>query len=361
MSSEFEAIKARLTAKKSTPIEPSVGLSTGSTLLNLACSGRADYGFLPGHYYLWVGDSGSGKTFITLTALAEAANDPTFVKHRLIFDQPERGALMDFERFFGGKMAARVEPPAGTRDKPRYSDTLESFYDNVVKAVEAGPCVYVLDSMDALQPSVDAEHARKARAARAKGKDDGAGSYGTAKAKLNSAGIREVHNALDKHGSILIIISQTRDNIGFDARFNPKTRGGGRALTFYASLELWTSVKGHEKTTYKDKPVEQGVTVKIRVKKGRLSGKDRTVEVPIFHSVGIDDTGSCISWLVEWGHWKAVKGRIDATEFNLFGTVDKLAQQIEKAGKVRQLRRLVGKVWEEIEASCMVKRQKRYD
>ena len=42
-------------------------LGTGSTLLNLAISGKTCGGFPAGKYVFFVGDSSSGKTFLALT------------------------------------------------------------------------------------------------------------------------------------------------------------------------------------------------------------------------------------------------------------------------------------------------------
>ena len=360
MSETFEQIKKKLLAPKKpkSHLPYDEGLSSGSTLINLACSGRADVAFLPGYYYLWVGDSGSGKTFITLTTLAEAANNQKYKDYRLIFDQPERGALMDFRRYFGERMAKRIEGPSVKHGE--YSSTVEEFYYNVDRAIDRGPCIYLLDSMDALVPKDDREKFNKGRNAHEKGKELATGSYGTAKARVNSSSLRVVHNRLTENGSILIVISQTRENIGFDAMFNPKTRGGGKALTFYAALELWTSVKGHLKKNVNGKDREQGVVVKVRVKKGRLAGKDRTVEVPIYHSLGIDDLGSCVDYLVEEGHWREVKGKIEAKEFGTEGNREALVRYIEEGGQEGLLWETVGKAWAEIEAKCEVKRKNRY-
>jgi ATP-dependent DNA helicase RecG len=55
-------VRKKLTApKKATVWYDKDGLSTGSTLLNLATSGRASWGLYAGQYYLFVGDSNSGK------------------------------------------------------------------------------------------------------------------------------------------------------------------------------------------------------------------------------------------------------------------------------------------------------------
>ena len=122
---ETEDLKAAL-RQKAAPREPPVGpadwLSTGSTLLNLALSGRVDGGLCKGRYFYFVGDSDSGKTMLTQTCFAEAAINRNFDDHRLVFYNREDGALMDFARFFGPRMAARVEVI-----RPREIPTLEKI------------------------------------------------------------------------------------------------------------------------------------------------------------------------------------------------------------------------------------------
>ncbi len=336
-------------------------LSTGSTLLNLACSGMGGGGFGKGCFYFMVGDSASGKTFLALTCFAESRVNPEFKDYRLIFDNAENGALMDIGRFFGQAVAESMEPPAGTIDDPKYSTTVEQFYDNVAAAArEDRPFVYILDSMDALTCEAEEEHAQKKRAARAKGKEVG-GSYGTDKAKVNSSGMRLAIADLRRTGSILIVISQTRDNIGFGAQFNPKTRGGGHALTFYATLELWTSLREKMKRTVRGKPREVGIVSKVRVKKNRQTGKDRTVLVPILHSYGLDDVGSCVDYLVEEGYWKESKGRIVAPELDDFaGTREALVAEVIERDWERDLKKVVTGVWDEIETEAAVHRVVRY-
>lgn len=360
MAGSLQDIKARLTAKKVLTTVPwHRGLSTGSTLLNLACSGRPGVGFLPGGMYYLVGDSSSGKTFLTLTCMAEAAASKHYDDYAFIYDNAENGALMDFARYFGKKMASRLRPPAGTVEDPVYSSTVEQFYFHVDGVLKQSPAIYVLDSMDALTTEDEGDKFQEHKKAAEKGKE-ASGSYGTSKAKLNSTYLRVVFNRLRQTGSILIVISQTRDNIGFGAQFNPKTRSGGRALTFYSHLEIWSSVKGHIKTTYKGKPREQGIVCQLHVKKNRLTGRDRKIEIPILHSLGIDDVGSLVDWLVEEGRWNESKGRIDASDFSLIGFREKIIKQIQDQGKEKDLRSIAHEVWNDIEEAVEVKRRPRY-
>lgn len=362
MADTLDNIKSKLTAKKKTEqLDWGKGLSTGSTLLNLACSGRASVGFLPGGLYYLVGDSSSGKTFLTLTCMAEAAANKKYNDYQFIFDNAENGALMNFAKFFGKKMASRLRPPKGTLEEPIYSSTVEQFYFNVDSVLKQGPAIYVLDSMDALTTEDEGGKFDEHKKANEKGKEV-SGSYGTSKAKLNSTYLRVVFNRLRDTGSILVLISQTRDNIGFGAQFNPKTRSGGRALTFYSHLEIWSSVKGHLKTTYKGKPREQGIICQLHVKKNRLTGRDRKIEIPIYHSLGIDDLGSLVDWLVEEGHWSESKGRIDAKDFDISGYREKVIDHIQQnPERIETLKRVCQEVWTDIEDAIKVQRISRYE
>ena len=97
-----EALKRALLMKREKDIlTPEGAVSTGCTLLNLACTDRPDVGFLKGHYYYLVGDSASGKTWLTLSCFAEASLNPAFKDYRFVFDDVENGALMDIEHYFG--------------------------------------------------------------------------------------------------------------------------------------------------------------------------------------------------------------------------------------------------------------------
>ena len=362
MTAKDKEVKERLQAAAAMPaVDWSKGLSSGSTLLNLACSGRPSVAFLPGHFYFMVGDSASGKTWLAMSAFAEACRNKHYDKHQLIFDNAENGALMDLAKYFGKTVKGRLQPPtAAMPSLGLNSGTVEEFYFNVERNLEAGPCVYVLDSMDALTTEDERGKFTETRKAHEKGKDV-SGSYGTSKAKLNSSYLRVVFNKLRETGSILIVLSQTRDNIGFGAQFNPKTRGGGHALTFYASLEIWTSVAGHIKKTVAGKPRELGIRCKARVKKNRLTGRDRTVEFPIYHSHGIADTDGLVDYLIDEGHWKESKGALAASEFAFEGSIEKLVQHIEATGQEKQLRLLAADTWRTIEEQSEVVRKKRYE
>ncbi|MHC1623173.1 MAG: hypothetical protein ACXQTR_01115 [Candidatus Methanospirareceae archaeon] len=352
-----EALKGKIMKEDSTPVG---FLNTGSTLLNLACSDRIAGGFPKGCYSFVVGDSASGKTFLSLTCLAEAARDSGFDDYRFIYDGVEGGAMMDIGRFFGEAVEKRIEPPSMDGDRPICSQTAEDFYYFVDDALEDGrKFVYILDSQDSLTSTAEVEKFDERKEAYRKGKTT-PGSYGDSKAKIHSSHLRKILGPLKDSGSILIVLNQTRDS--FDM-FTRSTYSGGRALLFYATMQLWSSLGGKITKTIKGKKRQLGIRCKVQVKKNRITGKERTVTIPIYHSYGIDDVGSCVEFLVDEGVWKKAGNRIVATglgpEFR--GYSEAVIEKIEERDLVDDLRVLVGETWKEIEESCDLKRKRRYE
>jgi RecA/RadA recombinase len=324
-------------------------LSTGSTLLDLGCSGQTRGGFPSGSYVLLVGDSASGKTFLAMTCFAEATQSRFFGKHRLILNDSEGGAQMDVRKFFGAAVAERLEV--------RQPRTVEEFWDSVDDDLEDGrPFIQVLDSMDALDSEADDEKIREQKRDRRKGKEI-TGSMGTAKARQNSSRIRRAVGRLRRSESVLVVVSQTRDSIGPMAG---KSRSGGRALRFFADLELWTAIRQKITRTVLGKTRQVGIVCEVRIKKNRLQGREPTVELPIYYSHGFDDVGGCVAYLDSEGHWESANGRVHAPEFRFRGPPEKLIQKIEAEGRERELRDIVESVWREIEEKSRVNRKPRY-
>ena len=314
-----------------------------------------------GRYIFLVGDSDSGKTFLALSCLAEASINPAFDSYRFIYDGTEGGALMDIRRFFGEGVEKRLESPRVEEGTARYSSTVQDFYFNVDDAITVGkPFIYVLDSQDCLSSQEEVTKFEERKKASRKGRET-TGSYGDAKAKQHSSSLRTLIDPLHRMGSILIIINQTRDS--FDL-YEKKTYSGGRALQFYAALQLWSSAAGKLKRTVKGKERQLGVACKVRVKKNRVTGRDRTVMLPIYHSVGIDDVGGCIDYLVSEDVWKKAKGAKKITVIGMGPNFDMereaLVKKIQEEGQEQDLRELVQQTWNDIEEACTVKRKSRY-
>lgn len=340
------------------------GLSTGLTLLNLAVSGNPTYGLLPGHYYRYVGDSSSGKTWFCMVLLAEASINSNYDDYDLIYDDIEGGALMDVKKYYGSKLVERLVPPSGTKKDPKYSESVEQLYDTLDELVENNrKFIYIVDSMDSLTSEDDEKKLKKLRSARKKKgtAENESGTYGTSKAKLNSTRMRRLMRKLKSTGSILIIISQTRDNLGVFGYGDKKTTGGGHSLKFYATVEFWLKIREKLKRSLRGKNKQIGIVTQVQVKKNRVSGKDRTVYAPIYYSSGLDDVGSCIQWLIDEGHWRGTKSQVNAPEFEFKGQIEKLIEEIEDENLEKQLKKIVKQVWDENEKALSVTRKNRYD
>lgn len=333
-------------------------LSTGFTPLNVHCTGTTKGGYGKGLFVFIVGDSSSGKTWLSHTCLAEAALNSEFDNYDFVFDNIENGALMNAKRFFGGAVAKRLQPPQGTFEDPINSVTSEDFYNNLTTRLESGkPCIYIADSETALSAVEDVKKFKENRRASGKGKEI-KGTYGTGKAKTNSINMRMIVPLLKKTGSILIIISQTRQNIGWG--FEDRTRSGGLSLRFYAHLEFWTKIIKKFKKDVGGKKRHIGSQVEIDIRKNRLTGWEGKLSFPFYKSYGIDEVGGCVDYLVEEGYWKKRKATIVAHDLELEGSKEDLILQIEDGGMLPGLRKAVRKCFDQIEAECSLKRKPRY-
>jgi RecA/RadA recombinase len=336
-------------------------LSTGISVLNLALSGSVDGGVPKGGYVFLVGDTESGKTWFTLQLFAEAQKNKTFRGHKLILDEPELGAHMDVGFYFGDAVERKLER--------RKSSTTEDFYFSTYDDLDAGkPFIKVLDSMDALRSKADLKKLKTYRAAWRKGGDrkDEKGSMGMAKAKDNSDNIKAVTTSLADTGSVMVVISQTRDKIG---SFIPgeKTHSGGYSLKFYGSVQLWTSVKGQIRRKVAGKVRQVGSLIQVQVKKNRINGWHGKVYVPFYPTIGMDEIGANVYYLCDEGHWDVKRDKstnevvsVSAPEFGFEGHPEKLARHVEDGDYQRELQLLVQKVWTEIADACSVKRKPRY-
>ena len=348
---------ADITPKKDEHFDTSSLISTGNTILDLCCSDSIGGGFLPGRMVNLIGDSSSGKTILCLSLLAEACNNEKFDDYRIIFDDVEAAMSFDIEKLFGTKLAERIDAPnTDENDEPLYSDTIQQFQYNVTKALDGDlPVIYILDSFDALSSDEEIRRLDDAIEAYDKGKET-KGTYAMEKAKVGGRALAMIVRKLKQSKSMVVIISQTRDNID-PMSFNKKTRSGGKALKFYATHEIWMACG--KKIKSKDRVI--GVEAIAKVTKNKLTGKIRDCSFNVFYDYGVDDIGSCVDFLVNEGHWKKKALTIDAVELGISGTRDKLIRTIESERIVGRLKKIVGKVWGGIEESLKLGREPKYN
>ena len=329
-------------------------IPTGSIMLNLACSDSISGGYGGGKIVNIIGDSSAGKSILALTGLAEMCYNPKFDRYKLIYDDAEQPREFNIEYLFGKTASDRIEFLDGDA-----SETIEDFYGNVLRELDGQqPIVYVLDSFD----SVTSEEEQK-RSEEYKNNKKKSGSYKTEKPRMASEILRVIKGKVKDSSSLIIIISQTRDTIGFGAMFTPKSRSGGKALKFYCTHEIWLSVLAAEKS----KDLVIGNWVGVKISKNKLTGKKRDVTFPIYYDYGVDDVTASVDFLLEMGTWKKVsadkkKGISAGVKNSLVDTCSKnrLIHTIETDDLKEALFQEVQKSWNEREESVKLDRTPRF-
>lgn len=329
-------------------VDPDWLIPTGSTLLNCACSDYHVGGYGIGKLVNLIGDSSSGKTLLALTSFAELCLFKKWDDYRLIYDDVEAALEFNVNYLFGSDIGSRIETNI-------VSDTVQDFYANILKALKDGrPFVYILDSLDALSSREEQERALKLAGLK-KQQGQERGSYKTEKAKLLSEILRVSAREIKNKEALVLIISQTRDNLGFG--FTSKTRSGGKALKFYCTHEMWLSIK----EPYKKKNREIGIHSNAKISKNKLTGKRRDVDIPIYYDYGVDDLSANIDFLVDEGVWNKEKQTISADHIDASGTKDTIIKTIERGFLEGVVQELVGDTWRKIEEELRLDRKRRYE
>lgn len=345
-------------------------LPTGSTLLNLALSENPYGGWVKGSIANVIGDSHAGKSFLVWQTLAELANDDKFDPYRLIYDDCEAALHFAVVKLFGSRAERRVD----YGDEHRTELVEKCFFRlkdllRPKKGQKAPrPMVYVVDSLDGLSSREELDK---------KEAEIGKRDYPD-KPRILSEQLKQVASLVADTRSLVLIVSQTRQNIGvmFGAK---RRRSGGDALRFYSTHELWLAVRGHIRVKERD----VGTQVRVRVAKNKLTGKQREVEFPILVDYGIDDLGSMVDWMLEerfWVHKKVEKKKEEAelseeekkkrqqepkiikasSDLGFDGTREEVIGGVEERGLADDLRQIVAKCWMRVEAEIASNRRPRY-
>ena len=254
-------------------------IPSGSVLLDCVLGG----GWPIGRVVNVVGDKSSGKT---LLAIEVAANFSIHYPNGAVF-------YNEVESSFDENYARALGLPTASVKFVEECFTVEDFYEHLTKVLDElednQPCLYILDSLDALSDRAEASRAI----------DDA--TYGANKAKVMSQIFRKIVQKMATKKVLLFIISQVRDNIGVFIGEKYK-RSGGKALDFYASQALWLAQIGKLTKTVNSVKKVVGVNIKAECKKNKISVPYRSCELPIIFGYGIDDYAACIGWLKKVGH-----------------------------------------------------------
>jgi hypothetical protein len=339
-------------------------VSTGSWLLNLALTDMVNGGWPLGDMVNLIGDSDTAKSLIGLATMAEAVRDSRFDDHKLVYYAVETGLYFPMELMFG-KNIKRVE----LKRKSPY--TIQDWKTNIMNKSRK-PIIAVLDSADALttEEELKMSYGEKERKE---------GYINQLKPKVFSASLSPIVGQLHEHNSLLVVISQTRANIGVS--FGPaKRRASGDALRFYSSCEPWLQKVTPITIKIRGEEIKIGEVIRAKVARTRITGKSREVTFQVYDKYGIDNVGSSIDWLVKWNFWgilkpekkegdegeKPTKKEKKAAEIiDTGGDFENLIRQdlikhIEDNNLEDKLKNILQESWNELEKELELDRKPRY-
>jgi len=287
-------------------------ISSGSLGVDLALGVG---GYPKGRIIEIYGPESSGKTTLTLHAIAEAQKAGGIA------------AFIDAEHAFDRNYAEKLNVDIENLiiSQPDNGEQALEIAENLIRSGAID--IVVIDSVAALTPKSEIE-----------------GEMGDSKmglhARLMSQALRKLTGTISKTNCTVFFINQLREKIGVMFG-NPETTTGGNALKFYASVRLDI----RRSSQIKDGENVIGNRTKVKIVKNKVAPPFKVAEFDIMYGEGVSKTGEILDLAVEFeivkksGSWfsygetKLGQGR-DAVK-TLIKDNPELADELEEKIKAR--------------------------
>ena len=262
------------------------------------------------------GQESSGKTTLTLHAIAEAQK------------LGGSAAFIDAEHAFDPSYAKKIGIDVDNLiiSQPDNGEQALEIVDGLVRSGAVD--IIVVDSVAALTPKTEID-----------------GEMGDSKmgvhARLMSQALRKITGSISKANCVVMFINQLRDKIGVSFG-NPETTTGGNALKFYSSVRI--DVR-RQAAPLKNKDGEAyGSLTKVKVVKNKVAPPFQKTEFEIIYGEGISKVSEIVDWgtdfdiLSKSGAWYSYGGTrlangCDAMKALLYDNPE-MAEEIE--GKIKE-------------------------
>ncbi len=257
-------------------------IPTGNLLIDRALGVG---GFPRGRIVEVYGPESSGKTTLTLTAIAQAQRNGGLA------------AFIDVEHALDPAYAAKLGVKLDDLliSQPNSGEEALQICEALVRSNAID--VIVVDSVAALVTKQELDG------------DIGDSTVG-AQARLMSSALRKLTSQIAKASTVCIFTNQIREKIGVMFG-NPETTPGGRALKFYASVRCDIRRIGQIKST--DGTVS-GNRTKLKIVKNKVAPPFTECEFDIMYNEGISSVGSLLDLAMEYdivqkrGSWFSYNG-----------------------------------------------------